>query len=95
MKNPSQLNNICCRIQSDAEIVQFLRENVETCYHPVGSCKIGNDEMSPLDENFRVKGVENLRVADASAMPNIISGNTNAPSILLGELCADSIINKF
>ena len=75
--------------------MKFLRENVETCYHPVSSCKIGSDEMSPLDENFRVKGIENLRVADASAMPNIISGNTNAPSILLGELCADSIINKF
>ena len=75
--------------------MQFLRENVETCYHPVGSCKIGNDDWSPLDENFRVKGIDNLRVADASAMPNIISGNTNAPSILLGELCAESIINKF
>ena len=70
---------------TDAQIDQYLRENVESVYHPVGTCKMGSDEMAVVDDRLRVWGVSGLRVIDASIMPTIVSGNTNAPTIMIAE----------
>ncbi len=77
---------------SDDAIAQHIRKRLETIYHPVGTCKMGNDEMSVVDDHLRVHGIENLRVIDASIMPTIVSGNTNAPTIMIGEKGAEFII---
>jgi choline dehydrogenase len=72
-------------MDDDKEILQWVRENAETTYHPVGTCKMGSDPMAVVDDQLRVQGIEGLRVADASIMPTLTSGNTNAPSIMIGE----------
>jgi len=79
--------------QTDAEIEAHVRETCHTVYHPVGTCKMGpsDDDMAVVDPQLRVRGVEGLRVADASIMPRITSGNTNAPAIAIGERVADLI----
>ncbi len=79
------------QVQSDEEIREFIRNKVETLYHPVGSCKMGVDSMAVVDSQLRVHGIQGLRVADASIMPLITNGNTNAPSIMIGEKAADMI----
>jgi len=76
---------------SDAQIEQYLRDNGDTIYHPVGSCRMGPGAMDPLDHELRVKGVAGLRVVDASVMPQVVSGNTNAPTIMIAEKAADLI----
>ena len=80
-------------VQSDDEIDAWVRANAETPYHPVGSCKMGTDAdpMAVVDNSLRVFSIDGLRVADASIMPNIISGNTNVPSMMIGEKVADLI----
>ena len=78
-------------ITRSEDIIEFVRENGQSMYHPVGTCKMGQDEMAVVDEELRVRGVEGLRVADASVMPVITSGNTNAPVIMIGEKAADLI----
>ncbi len=78
--------------QSDAELTQWLRASAMTTFHPVGTCKMGSDPMAVVDERLRVHGIAGLRVADASIMPIISSGNTNAPAIMIGERCADFIL---
>ncbi len=75
-------------LQSDAELLDWIRNNAETTYHPVGTCKMGSDPMAVVDRELRVHGIDGLRVADASIMPTLTSGNTNAPSIMIGEKCA-------
>jgi choline dehydrogenase len=75
----------------DADLEDDLRARVELLYHPVGTCRMGTDDGSVVDEQLRVRGVEALRVADASIMPVIPGGNTNAPSIMVGERAADLI----
>ena len=77
--------------QTDAQIEAFIRERADTIYHPVGSCRMGPGEGDVVDASLRVKGVEGLRVVDASVMPRIVGGNTNAPTIMIAEKAADMI----
>jgi choline dehydrogenase-like flavoprotein len=81
-------------VRTDDDIRNVLRQRVDTVYHPVGTCKMGVDAMAVVDPKLRVHGVQGLRVADASIMPTLIGGNTNAPSIMIGEKCADMIRNE-
>ena len=78
-------------VKSDEELTEFLRSRSETLYHPVGTCKMGSDPLAVVDSQLCVMGIEGLRVADASVMPSIISGHTNAPSIMIGERASDFI----
>ncbi len=79
-------------VESDEQLLDYIRANAETIYHPVGSCKMGSDAMAVVDARLRVYGVEGLRVADASIMPTLVGGNTNAPSMVIGEKAAEMIL---
>ena len=80
-------------VQSDDEILAYLRAEALTVYHPVGTCKMGTDPMAVVEpEGLRVRGIEGLRVADASIMPTLIAGNTNAPAMMIGERCARAML---
>jgi choline dehydrogenase len=78
---------------TDDEILDWVKNAAETTYHPVGTCKMGSDPMAVVDAQLRVHGIAGLRVADASIMPTLTSGNTNAPSIMIGEKAADLVLN--
>jgi choline dehydrogenase len=79
-------------LQTDAELLEWVRNTAETTYHPVGTCKMGSDPMAVVDSQLRVHGIDGLRIADASIMPTLTSGNTNAPSIMIGEKCAEMVL---
>lgn len=80
-------------VQSDDEILAYLRAEALTVYHPVGTCKMGTDPMAVVDPvSLKVSGIEGLRVADASVMPTLIGGNTNVPSMMIGEKCARAVL---
>jgi choline dehydrogenase-like flavoprotein len=78
-------------IETDDDIRALLRARVDTVYHPVGTAKMGTDAMAVVDPKLRVHGLEGLRIVDASVMPTLIGGNTNAPTIMIGEKAADMI----
>lgn len=80
------------QVQSDEQLLAHLREHAATVFHPVGTCKMGTDEAAVVAPDLKVRGLSNLRVADASIMPTLISGNTNAPCIMIGERAADFIL---
>jgi choline dehydrogenase len=80
--------------QTDDALTAHLRRSVSTYYHPVGTCKIGTDAMSVVDPQLRVRNITNLRVADASVMPSIVSGNTNAPVLAIAERAASLVIGE-
>ncbi len=79
-------------LTTDDEILSWIKDVGETTYHPVGTCKMGSEPMAVVDDQLKVRGIEGLRVADASIMPTQISGNTNAPSIMIGEKVADMVL---
>ncbi|WP_299195042.1 GMC family oxidoreductase N-terminal domain-containing protein [uncultured Erythrobacter sp.] len=79
-------------LDDDAALDELIRNRADTVYHPVGTCRMGGDEEAVVDPKLKARGLEGLWIADASVMPKIVSGNTNAPSIMIGERCADFII---
>jgi choline dehydrogenase len=81
-------------VESDDEIVAWIRANAETAYHPTCTCKMGTDPMAVVDPQLRVHGLQGLRIADGSIMPTLVSGNTNAACIMIGEKASDLILNR-
>ncbi len=75
--------------QSDEQLRQTIAEHADTIYHPVATCRMGGDARSVVDPQLRVRGVEGLRIVDASVMPMLIGGNTNSPTVMIGERAAE------
>ena len=80
------------KVQSDGEVISFIRQTAQTVFHPVGTCKMGIDDAAVVDPQLRVRGIRGLRVVDASIMPTIIGGNTSAPTMMIAEKASDMIL---
>jgi choline dehydrogenase len=78
-------------VESEAALADFVKDTVATVFHPVGTCRMGIDSLAVVDPSLRVRGTDGLRVIDASIMPEIVSGNTNAPAVMIAEKGADLI----
>ena len=81
------------QITDDEELVKAASDHAQTIFHPVGTCKMGQDDESVVNDKLSAHGLQNLRIVDASIMPNITSGNTNAPTIMIAEKASDMILN--
>lgn len=81
-------------VKTNEDLTAYVRQNAQTYFHPVGTCKMGEDEMAVVDSQLRVRGVERLRVVDASVMPTIPRANTNAATIMIAEKAADLITSS-
>tara|TARA_B100000780_G_scaffold43732_1_gene27150 strand:- start:1821 stop:3425 length:1605 start_codon:yes stop_codon:yes gene_type:complete len=92
--SPYRKENIMPKDKSDEGIIEHIKKSLETVYHPVGSCKMGSDKMSVVDNTLKVHGIDGLRVVDASIMPIIVSGNTNAATIMIAEKAAEMILQQ-
>jgi choline dehydrogenase-like flavoprotein len=86
-----RMRDLFAHVRLDDEIRTVLRERVDTVYHPAGTCMMGTGETAVVDPELRVRGVDGLRVVDVSIMPTLISGNTNAPAVMIGEKAAAMI----
>ncbi|TRX57475.1 GMC family oxidoreductase [Thalassomonas sp. M1454] len=82
-------------VQTDEQIIEFLKSKSNNIYHPVGTCKMGNDELSVVDDNLKVHGLKALRVVDASIMPTLVSANTNAPTVMIGAKAGKLIMSEY
>jgi len=81
-------------VQSENDLDEYIKSNAETAYHPCGTAKMGVDKMAVVDEDLKIHGLQNIRVVDASVMPEIPSGNLNAPTLMIAEKASDSILNN-
>ena len=81
-------------ITDDEELVKAASDHAQTIFHPVGTCKMGKGDEAVVNDKLQAHGIQNLRIVDASIMPNITSGNTNAPTIMIAETASDMILNK-
>ena len=80
-------------MQTDEEIAAYVRSHGRTAYHPVGTCRMGKGDMAVVDPGLRVRSIKSLRVCDSSIMPSLVSSNTNAAAIMIGEKASDLIKN--
>jgi choline dehydrogenase-like flavoprotein len=82
------------QVQDEEQVRAWVRANAETIYHPVGTCKMGRDDLAVVDAELRVRGIRGLRVADASIMPTLVGGNTNAPTTMIAEKAASMMLQE-